>query len=539
MLFNSYAFLLVFLPLTLLGRVLLSRLGSRRAIVLWLVACSVVFYGVWNPLSLTIITPSLLVNYLLARWLRHCVAQEQPAAQRRATWLLAAGIVFNVCFLGYFKYRNFFVESSNLLLGTQGALIEVLLPLGISFITFQKIAFLVDIRVGAIDRFDAIDFLIFVFFFPQLIAGPIVHYREMVPQFNTMSIRLRAEDLAVGMGLFAIGLFKKAVLADGVAPHATAMFDGVWAGGRVDFVAAWIGSIAYMLQIYFDFSGYSDMAIGLARMFGIRLPANFNSPLKASSFIEFWSRWHMTLTRFLTAYVHAPLVMRLTRRRMQRGQPVLDRRHKGVAAFAVLLAGPTLLTMFVSGFWHGAGATFIVWGLVHGVLLCINHAWRLWRPAWDKHAYDRVMVPLGRVITLVTLILTMVLFRARDMDTALQVLHAMAGLDGVALPQAIVSRLGALGTWLTGHGLVAAMSSGVTFLQAVAWLAALGAVALWLPNSLELMRRFEPAIAFKADPASRALAVSWHAAWGIGLGTLLLLGVMSLNRISEFLYWQF
>lgn len=539
MLFNSYAFLLVFLPVALLGRVLLERLDSRRAIVIWLIACSIAFYGVWNPLSLAIIAPSLLVNYLLALRLRRCVVLDDPASQRWASVLLAVGIAFNVCFLGYFKYRNFFVESANVLLGTQGLLIEVLLPLGISFITFQKIAFLVDIRVGSIERFDAIDFLIFVFFFPQLIAGPIVHYREMVPQFKALSIRLRAEDLAVGFGLFAIGLFKKAVLADGIAPHATALFDGVWAGNTVDFLAAWIGAVAYMLQIYFDFSGYSDMAIGLARLFGIRLPANFNSPLKSSSFIEFWSRWHMTLTRFLTAYVYSPLVMRLTRRRMQRGQPVLDRRHKGVAAFAALLAGPTLLTMFISGFWHGAGTTFILWGLMHGVLLCINHAWRLWHPAWDKLAYDRVMKPLGLVITLLALILTMVLFRARDMATAMHILHAMIGLDGFALPQAVFSRMGGLGQWLGSHGLVATMSSGVAFVQAVAWLLGLGVVALGLPNSLELMRSFEPALGFKANARQRGWAVAWQPGWAVTLSTLMLVGVMSLNRISEFLYWQF
>ena len=398
MLFNSYTFIFAFLPVALLGYALIGRTQSRSAVLSWLIAVSVAFYGLWNPISLLIILPSVAVNYLLARWMQARLATGAEG-DRQCTWILTLGIVFNLCFLGYFKYKNFFLDSANDLFGTHFALVATILPLGISFITFQKIAFLVDVRVGTIRTFDAFDFLIFVFFFPQLIAGPIVHYREMVPQFNAASHKLQASEIAVGLSLFAIGLFKKAVLADGIAPYANLAFGAAEQGQSLGLIQAWLGALAYTLQIYFDFSGYSDMAIGLARMFGIKLPANFNSPLKASSIIDFWSRWHMTLTRFLTAYAYTPLVMSMTRNRMARGQAVLGRNQRSVGAFVALVAWPSMATMFLSGLWHGAGVTFIVWGLLHGGYLIVNHGWRLWRPKWDKTAYERWMKPLGFVLT--------------------------------------------------------------------------------------------------------------------------------------------
>lgn len=539
MLFNSYTFIFLFLPLTLLGYGLLGRFDSRRLVVGWLIACSVAFYGIWNPVSLAIIVPSVAINYLLARGIQALLRRE-PAADRRVDALLVLGIVFNLCFLGYFKYRNFFLDSVNQLAGTHWPLQALLLPLGISFITFQKIAFLVDVRVGTVKQFELTDFLIFVFFFPQLIAGPIVHYREMMPQFGTMPLRPQAGELAIGLGLFAFGLFKKAVLADGMAPDASAVFTAADRGEPLGLATAWIGALAYTLQIYFDFSGYSDMAIGLARMFGIRLPANFNSPLKSSSIIEFWSRWHITLTRFLTAYTYTPTVMHFTRARMLKGKPVLGRNKRSVGAFLALVAGPTLLTMFLSGLWHGAGLTFIAWGLLHGLYLAINHAWRLWRPQWDKARYERVMRPIGFVLTFVAVIVGMVLFRANSFAAAGHVLQAMAGLDGISLPGALLSRLGGLGTWLTAHGVVADLaSSGAQFARAVAWIGALLAIALAAPNSLELMRRFEPALHFQAVPAGRQIAVAFNLRWALFFSLLLLAGAMSLNRISEFLYWQF
>jgi D-alanyl-lipoteichoic acid acyltransferase DltB (MBOAT superfamily) len=457
------------------------------------------------------------------------------------------GVVLNLCFLGYFKYKNFFLGTINDVAGTQFVLTQVILPLGISFITFQKIAFLVDVRSGAISDFDLFDFLTFVFFFPQLIAGPIVHYREMMPQFARINSRLDPENLAVGATIFAIGLFKKVVLADGIAVYVPGGFNTVAAGGSLSFFPAWMAALAYTLQIYFDFSGYSDMAIGLARIFGIKLPMNFNSPLKSSSIIEFWSRWHITLTRFLTAYVYTPMVMSLTRKRMAKGQPVLGRKRPTFGAFLILLCWPTVFTMFLSGFWHGAGYTFLVWGILHGLYLTINHAWRQWRPKWDKAAYERIMKPLGFVLTFVAVTVGMVLFRAPTIESAWRILHGMAGLDGISVPMALLNRGGGLATVLHQLGIAGDMSSGAVFAASTVWIVALLLIATLMPNSLELMQRYAPALYFEpskpivSKPAWRmgSMTVSWSAGWAILIGAFFVFGALGLSRPSEFLYWQF
>jgi alginate O-acetyltransferase complex protein AlgI len=554
MLFNSYLFIFAFLPIAVGGYMAVNLLASRRLSLTWLVLVSIVFYGIWNPINLLIIAPSIALNYLLARWIQEALRRDNGSGERLANALVIAGVAFNICFLGYFKYKNFFLDSMNELAGTQFALSALILPLGISFITFQKIAFLVDTRAGVIEKFDLFDFLVFVFFFPQLIAGPIVHYREMMPQFEQIKSRIDASDLAVGAGLFAMGLFKKVVLADGVAAYATPAFDAAARGEPIGFLAAWMGVTAYTFQIYFDFSGYSDMAIGLARLFGIRLPFNFNSPLKSSSIIEFWSRWHVTLTRFLTAYVYTPVVMHLTRSRMRAGKPVLGRKKPTVSAFIALIAGPTVLTMFLSGFWHGAGATFLVWGLMHGAYLVINHAWRQWRPKWDPAAYDRIMKPLGWLITFSSVVAAMAFFRAKTTAAAATLVVGMTGANGISIPQAVLARAGGLGTWLSQAGIAGDASSGTTFMFGCLWLIVLFTIVMFLPNSLEMWRKYEPALYFEAAPAkanaapatsrgrvARALdfKVTWNKRWAFISATMFVLGALGLNRVSEFLYWQF
>lgn len=558
MLFNSYSFIFAFLPLTVLGYAAVNRLGSRKFSLGWLILCSMVFYGIWNPLNIAITLPSIAVNYGLALAIRAQLRKED-AGQRAASILVTLGVMLNLCFLGYFKYKNFFLGSVNDVAGTHFLLTEVILPLGISFITFQKIAFLVDVRAGSIRDFDLFDFLTFVFFFPQLIAGPIVHYREMMPQFAQIDSRLQPDNLAVGLTLFALGLFKKVVLADGIAPSVRDAFTAAAHGDTVSFFPAWMAALAYTLQIYFDFSGYSDMAIGLARLFGIKLPMNFNSPLKSSSIIEFWSRWHITLTRFLTAYVYTPMVMSLTRKRMAAKKPVIGRKRPTAGAFLVLLCWPTVFTMFLSGFWHGAGYTYLAWGVLHGAYLTINHGWRQWRPKWDKAAYERVMKPIGFVMTFLAVVVAMVLFRAPTMTSALHMLHGMAGLDGVTVPMALLNRGGAVLVHGLGVlGIAGDGTSGATFMAATLWIAALLLIALVMPNSLELMGRFAPALYF--EPAKRPtvetavatemaksrprwrpsrLAIAWNARWAILIAAFFVFGALGLSRPSEFLYWQF
>ncbi len=542
MLFNSYQFLFLFLPLTLAGFFLLGRF-SRGLALAWIVVASLVFYAWWRPINVPIIAVSLLVNFTIARLMQRL--ESEPERARLRSTLLVLGIAFNVAFLAYFKYTNFILTVAHDLTGTDFVLRNVVLPLGISFITFQKIAFLVDVHAGRIESFRLRDYLLFVLFFPQLIAGPIVHYREMMPQFHASTGRFDSQQVAAGLTLMFIGLFKKVVLADGIAAYVTPVYELAAGSGSVSLLPAWLAALGFTLQIYFDFSGYSDMAAGLARCFGVRLPLNFYSPLQASSIIDFWSRWHVTLTRFLTAYLYNPMLLWLTRRRLKKGRPALGSHNASVGAFLQLLAGPTLLTMFVSGIWHGAGYLFVLWGLLHGVYLVVNHAWRftgakLWS---DKAAYDRLMRPVGFVLTFFAVIVAMVLFRAPNTVAAGGVLKGMIGANGIEVPQMLAAKLVHLGL---PHHAVTALHGVATkeFAIQYIWLFGLLGIALLLPNSLQFMSRYEPVLGIKERPAItgvflRGLRWSPTLLWAVLIATLAAIAVFRVGGPSEFLYWQF
>jgi D-alanyl-lipoteichoic acid acyltransferase DltB (MBOAT superfamily) len=465
---------------------------------------------------------------------------EDERRGRLRTALLVLGIGFNVAYLGYFKYTNFLLGTVNDIADTHFVLRQIVLPLGLSFITFQKIAFLLDVHAGRVESFTLRDYLLFVLFFPQLIAGPIVHYREMMPQFHSNPCRFERESVSVGLTMICFGLFKKVVLADGTAAYVTPIYQHAVAGG-VSLFPAWLAAIGFTLQIYFDFSGYSDMAAGLARCFGVRLPLNFYSPLQASSIIEFWSRWHVTLTRFLTAYLYNPLLLALTRRRFARG---LTGGHKAsVGGFLELLAGPTLITMFISGVWHGAGYLFIVWGLLHGTYLVINHGWRLTVPklGWSSERYARAMRPVGFALTFMAVVFSMVFFRAPSLHAASDVLRGMAGLHGVEVPHVIAEKL-------HGHlprGFAAAQDLGIRdFLQQNLWLIGVLLIALLLPNSIQILRQHEPVLGAQDRPVDTgvlARPLRWNptTAWALAIALLAAVAVMRVGGPSEFLYWQF
>jgi alginate O-acetyltransferase complex protein AlgI len=409
MLFNSFAFIFGFLPLTwLTTRVALKISGIRIALATISVA-SLVFYAMWDVRYLLVLLGSISVNFWLGR--RILRARDQNDSRAAGRWL-AAGVSFNLLVLGFFKYFSFIVTNIAGVLGMQPPFATIVLPLAISFVTFQKIGYLVDCRRGEVVRHDALNYLFFVSFFPQLIAGPIVHHRGLIdqtdqvanPLFTTPSARAMA--FATALFFFAAGLFKKVVLADSLARYGTPVFELA----RYDAPScadAWQAMLAYTLQLYFDFSGYSDMAIGLALLFGFRLPVNFLSPYQATSLIDFWRRWHITLSAFLRDYFYIPL----GGNRTGRGQHYRN----------------LLLTMLVGGVWHGAGWTFIVWGGVHGVLLLLNHAWRglinrshLTCALW--HACPRI-VPAGVTFTCVTL--AWVVFRAHDLTAASRIFAAL------------------------------------------------------------------------------------------------------------------
>ena len=422
---------------------------------------------------------------------------------------------------------------------------QVILPLGISFITFQKIAFLIDVAGGRIKAFTLRDYLLFVMFFPQLIAGPIIHYGETIPQFERATCRFDKTLFAVGITLFCFGLFKKVVLADGMAAHVTPVFAYAASGAEATLLQSWLAAVGFTLQIYFDFSGYSDMACGAALFFGVRLPINFNSPLKATSIIDFWLRWHITLTRFLTAYIYNPMALALTRARAARRLPMLRARDSHPLAFLHVLAFPTITTMVLSGIWHGAGYTFILWGLLHGVYLVVTHLWRQYgpRPApTDSAGEPRPAAQAASfALTFLAVVAAMVLFRAPDLASAGNILGGMVGLHGIGLPGA---RFGDAAMHLI-DGVVRAN----VFAAAAATLLALLAIALLLPNSVQILSAYEPVLYTPKRPPTmpgvlppvlrRPLLWRPTVAWMVLFAAIAAVSMIRLTGRSEFLYWQF
>jgi D-alanyl-lipoteichoic acid acyltransferase DltB (MBOAT superfamily) len=472
---NSYPFVFIFLPAAVSLFWLIARRHGNPGAFVWLIACSLAFYAYSSFISLAIILPSIAVDYALAKaMLRH---DADDGHRRRLLFIV--GIVANVGLLGYLKYRVFIVENLGGLFGMNSVADRLVVPIGLSFIVFQKISFLSDVWSRQIRSVSLPSFLLFTIFFPRVIAGPVVRYGEIAPQFASLEVRRAGENVAIGLALFAIGLFKKSVLSDGVARLAPIDFEGA-----PSLFHAWIAMLAYTLQVYFDFAGYSDMALGAARMFGIKLPMNFNSPLKASSIIEFWARWHISLTRFLTDYIYTPLVMRVTRARLRRGKPVLRAERVTLGAIATLVALPTFVTLILSGLWHGAGWSFVAWGVLHAVYLTANQTWRLLRPGiWrDRRSYDRIMQPLGFGMTFLGVVIALVFFRAPSISSALGVVQGMLGMNGLLYPHAVLEK------WGQQVDLVQ------LYVIPTAWVLGLLLIATLLPNSLEILRRFSPAL---------------------------------------------
>lgn len=517
MLFNSYAFLFGYLPLTLLFFFWLGRF-SRHLAAAWLGAASLFFYGWWNPAYVGLLLASIFFNYGVG----YALARTHAGHRRRRNLLLGLGVGVDLVLLGYYKYANFFLDTANHLFDTGWGLQDILLPLGISFFTFTQIAFLVDVWSGKAREYSFIHYLLFVTYFPHLIAGPVLHHKEMMPQFaQAETYRPSWENLSVGVTIFAVGLFKKAVLADGVSPYANAAFAAADAGERLDFLAAWGGALAYAVQLYFDFSGYSDMAIGLSRMFGIVLPLNFNSPYKAMNIIEFWRRWHMTLSRFLRDYLYIPLGGN------RKGRV---RRHVNL-----------MLTMLLGGLWHGASWNFVLWGGLHGLYLVINHAWRALR---QRHfptlmQGSRLGSVLAWGLTFIAVVVAWVPFRATSMEGTMGMLTAMAGVHGVTLPAAFAPLLGGLGEVFLDFGGSFELGGGSRFVLTWAWVLPLLAIALVLPNTQELMHHHRPGFDF--DAAAVVARLQWrpNLAWGLVMAGIAAAGILSLTQATEFLYYQF
>lgn len=522
MLFNSPVFIFLFLPLVLLGFHWLGRHGREPALA-WLVLASLFFYGWWNPAYLGLIVGSMLFNFSFGNGVDRL---RRAGRARVARLALATGIAANLAVLGYFKYFNFFVDTANVVFDAGFNFETIILPLAISFFTFQQITFLVDAYRGEARDYSFLHYALFVVFFPQLIAGPIVHHAEMMPQFLRRERGgLRSADLAIGASIFLLGLFKKVVLADGVAGYATPVFDAAAGGAHLTLVEAWGGVLAYSFQLYFDFSGYSDMAIGLARLFGIVLPLNFASPYKATSIIDFWRRWHMTLSRFLRDYVYIPLGG------SRRGRV---RRHTNL-----------MITMLLGGLWHGAGWTFVIWGGLHGLYLMINHAWRTLTAGDAPLALAGRLLPRwGAVLlTFASVVVAWAYFRAADFATANSLLAGMAGLHGVLLPADYRGYLGPVGDWLAALGWRFETDPGQFRGAAqLAWLLLCGLIAFTLPNTQQVFGDHGPGLDYRPQVRPRWQAVlQWSPSLlpALVVALLGLVALLSLTRVSEFLYFQF
>ncbi|MCT7446336.1 MBOAT family O-acyltransferase [Aliarcobacter skirrowii] len=416
MLFNSYEFIFAFLPFVFITYFYLMHKRLVIAAKGFLVFASLFFYSWWNIAYLPLILISMLFNYVVGNSLAKASFENKKGLNKSFSKksILIFGIVANLSLLGYFKYADFFIANFNLVSSSNVNLLHLVLPLAISFFTFQQIAYLVDSYKGETKEYDFLNYALFVTFFPQLIAGPIVHHKEMMPQFaSRWNMVKRYKNIALGLFIFSIGLFKKVVIADTFAVWATAGFDNAV---TLNLIEAWATSLSYTFQLYFDFSGYTDMAIGIALLFNIKLPINFNSPYKALSIQDFWRRWHMTLSRFLRDYIYIPLG---------------GNRKGEFRTYTNLLA-----TFLIGGLWHGAGWTFIIWGALHGIALAIHRFWQSLGFKMNKI--------LAWFITFNFVNIAWVFFRAKSWEDAIKVLSSMFSLDNVVIHPMFQSKLGFL-----------------------------------------------------------------------------------------------
>ncbi|WP_319585519.1 MBOAT family O-acyltransferase [uncultured Desulfobulbus sp.] len=483
MIFNSFQFLCLFLPITLLGFYYLGR-TSQKGAAIWLLLASFFFYCSWDYRFLPILLLSMGGNYYACRQ----ILAAQPS--RKKSWLIAA-VVFNLVLLGYFKYVNFFIASINGFVSQDIQLLTIILPIGISFFTFTQISILVDAYYDKVQDINFLHYALFTSYFPYIVAGPVLHHKDMMPQFaDKGNYQVHGNNFAVGLTLFAFGLAKKLLIADNLVP----LVDAAFGSNNPQLFQAWLGVFAYSFQLYFDFSGYSDMAIGVSRLFGFQIPFNFNSPYKAASVSDFWLRWHISLSRFLRNYLYIPLGG-------NRSGPLSRYRN-------------LLLTMLLGGLWHGSNWTFVIWGGLHGLYLCIQHGWRSLRGSRVEPP-GTIMTFVNRALTFVAVMIAWCFFRAADVTSALNMLAAMAGGNGISVATAADP-----------------LAYAILALSAFA--------AFFLPNTNEIIMHLESR--FENKPSSFSLfTVQWSPGirWGVATGIILALCILSMDKPQDFIYAQF
>ena len=468
MLFNSYQFLLLFLPVTLLGIYLLTWYRQERAAIWFAGLASLAFYTAGEKHVVFILIASIIFNYLLGNEILQC---KEKRSDKTAKIIVCLGIAANLGLLGYFKYTNFFVDNLDNLFSLHLEIARIALPIGISFYTFTQIGFLVDCNRNESHRYRFGDYLLFVTYFPHLVAGPILNHKSIIPQFEAGKFgRPSAKPLYQAAIFFSTGLFKKIIIADNLSSYVHIFFDHAQS---LNVIEAWSAALLYTFQLYYDFSGYSEMAVGLSLLMNIDIPINFNSPYKSASIVEFWRRWHISLSLLLRDYIYIPL----------------GGNRKGEARRYLNL----IITMFLGGFWHGAGWTFILWGLMHGCALAVNHLWQ------------RLKKPLPRTIgiplTFLFVIVGWVVFRSQNLPTAWQMISAMLGLH----PSPEHSKLSPLVHHLS---------------SSLAWLSLLLAWCFFAPNTQEM-----------------AVRPRWYVA--VIAACLFAAAFMSIDKASDFLYFKF
>ena len=483
MVFHSHSFIFIFIPIVVSGFYFLARKNNQWAIA-WLILASLCFYGSWDYRYLPILLSSVFINYLACRWL---LANNQA----KHPWRLTVSISFNLLLLCFFKYLNFFIVSINDVSGNNLPLLNILLPVGISFFTFTQIAVLVDAYHGKIQAITFTHYCLFASYFPYIVSGPILRHQELLPQFaETKGYRLSAENFAIGISIFIFGLGKKLLIADTLGATTWPLL----AADNPKFFQAWLGMLAYTLQLYFDFSGYSDMAIGVSRLFGFKIPINFNSPYKAASVSDFWQRWHISLSQFLKNYLYISLGGN------RKGQLL---RYRNL-----------MLTMLLGGLWHGANWTFVIWGGLHGLYLCIQHGWKFLQKNRNKKPSAASGVA-SRVLTFVAVMVAWVFFRASDMASAFAVLAGMVGRNGISMITALDLQ-----------------AYGILIVSAV--------IAFWMPNTNELFLSADNRETKNVSSFS-IFHVNWSPdlRWGLAVGFIFALCVLSIYKAKDFIYAQF
>lgn len=482
MIFSTYQFILVFLPIVFAGYFILHSLKWHQMAKIWLILASFYFYAQGSPDFFPFFLGSVIGNYLVGTTLGGIQGDKYKMERKM---LLLVGVLGNVGLLGYYKYTDFFISNYNFITGNDVALKRIILPIGISFFTFQLIAFLVDSYRGETQEYDVLNYLLFITFFPQLIVGPIIHHKEVVPQFaDEKNQRIIFENVAKGMFIFSIGCAKKMLLADPLTTDAQLFFNHlpeIMMNGPIKFLSSWFYSLEYTVSYYFDLSGYADMAIGLGWMFNIRIPQNFNSPYKAKDFQDYWARWHITLSRFLGAYIFRSVY--------KRGNKY---RNYYVA---------TMVTFFVSGFWHGAGWTFVVWGLINGILVCIG-SYR------NKHK-KKTPLWLGVPLTFILAILVRVLFVSNTFMDAWNVYKGM--FNFASLGAGLSEAAHTVWTFIVNH-----QTMGLTCL--------IGLFICWfMPTTKDISDKFT--------------TKKWY--YLVYAAILLAICIFKMDKVVQFLYFQF